>query len=601
MKNLLPLSSVCPSLQRFGFLFGLVLAVLVPIVTYSQGSSPPNLEASRPVEPQLTSGKKLFIPVIRQGPLPNRPPMLSGDSATVQEDQAIDLTVLTNDRDPEGAGLTVTGTSNGKAGQVTRSAAGTLLRYTPLPDYHGLDSFHYWASDGQLTTGPATVTLTIISVNDPPIASNDAREMTEDGSVSLLAADLTKNDTAGAWNETDQSLRVTAVAAGASTHGTVSLANGIVTYRPAAHYFGDASFNYTVCDDGTTNGASNPQCASATVAIEVRPINDAPSFSKGPNQSAIEDSGEHSLPGWATNLSRGPANESGQTLGFIVANSNPGLFASAPVVEPDGTLRYTLAPDANGRATVSVYLHDSGGTFMGGQPNSPTQTFTIAVSEINDPITVYGESKATWEETSLSFAATELLENDTAGPWNESGQSLQVTKVTPGAAMHGTLSWTNGTITYVPDKDYFNEGVGVVHFAYEVCDHGTTNGVASPKCATAEVQITVRPVNDAPSFSKGPDDVPGVPGTATEIAWASNISAGPANESDQVLDFVVVADNLTLFSVDPWIDSAGTLRFTLRPEATGTTTVSVLLKDDGGSVNGGQDRTAVYTFTITIQ
>jgi hypothetical protein len=56
----------------------------------------------------------------------------------------------------------------------------------------------------------------------------------------------------------------------------VTLDNGSITYTPDANYHGPASFIYQVCDNGTTNGASDSQCATGTVNITVNSVNDNP-------------------------------------------------------------------------------------------------------------------------------------------------------------------------------------------------------------------------------------------------------------------------------------------------------------------------------------
>jgi hypothetical protein len=48
---------------------------------------------------------------------------------------------------------------------------------------------------------------------------------------------------------------------------------------------------------------------SITVNVTISPVNDAPAFTKGADQSAPEDSGEQSVTGWATGLSKGPFDE----------------------------------------------------------------------------------------------------------------------------------------------------------------------------------------------------------------------------------------------------------------------------------------------------
>ena len=86
--------------------------------------------------------------------------------------------------------------------------------------------------------------------------------------------------------------------------------------------------------------------------------------------------GAHSVPGWATAISPGPASESGQAVSFeIVANTNPSLFATGPAVAPDGTLSYATA--GVGEATITLRAIDDGG---GPSNASAAQVFTIAVS-----------------------------------------------------------------------------------------------------------------------------------------------------------------------------------------------------------------------------
>jgi hypothetical protein len=116
----------------------------------------------------------------------------------------------------------------------------------------------------------------------------------------------------------------------------------------------------------------------------------------------------------------------------------------------------------------------------------------------------------------------------------------------------------------------------------------------------ARSTISMISVNDAPSFVKGADiHVAPDTGAWTFPGWASAISPG-LGETGQTLVFTVTADNQSLFAVQPAIDVAtGTLTFTLNPGVTGTTTITVQLKDNGGTANGGVD-TYTDTFTITI-
>jgi hypothetical protein len=110
------------------------------------------------------------------------------------------------------------------------------------------------------------------------------------------------------------------------------------------------------------------------------PTNVAPTFTAGSDQGALEGSGHHSIHGWASSVSAGPASDSGQVVDFVVNNDNPSLFTEAPAISPDGTLTYTPAPGATGSATVTVSLRDSGGTVGGGVDTSGPATFAININ-----------------------------------------------------------------------------------------------------------------------------------------------------------------------------------------------------------------------------
>ncbi len=119
-------------------------------------------------------------------------------------------------------------------------------------------------------------------------------------------------------------------------------------------------------DGGTANGGVDTS-APQVVTLTVNPVNDAPSFSAGADVVVNEDAGAQSTPGWATSISPGPTNESGQPVTFTVTNTNGSLFTVAPALAPDGTLTFTSAPDANGVAVLTITAIDDGGTANGGR------------------------------------------------------------------------------------------------------------------------------------------------------------------------------------------------------------------------------------------
>jgi len=155
-------------------------------------------------------------------------------------------------------------------------------------------------------------------------------------------------------------------------HGAVSYqADGAFTYVPAAGFFGTDSFTYRATDGVGLD--------DATVTLTVRPVNHAPSFVKGKDVIATDESPPQTIAGWAKQILPGPPNESGQAVAFTLTNDDNGLFAAQPAIDPSGTLTFTPKPNAHGKATVTVVLKDDGGTENGGSDTSAAQTFTIEV------------------------------------------------------------------------------------------------------------------------------------------------------------------------------------------------------------------------------
>jgi Dockerin type I domain/Bacterial Ig domain/Bacterial cadherin-like domain len=119
-----------------------------------------------------------------------------------------------------------------------------------------------------------------------------------------------------------------------------------------------------------------------TVAIGVVPVNQPPSFVNGADQNVTDEGGPQSISDWASAISPGRPSETWQTLHFnIVANTNPSIFASPPLIDAAGKLTFAPQPNTSGTAQLTVVLVDDGGTANGGSDTSPPQTFNIAVTK----------------------------------------------------------------------------------------------------------------------------------------------------------------------------------------------------------------------------
>src|SRR5439155_5450788 len=90
---------------------------------------------------------------------------------------------------------------------------------------------------------------------------------------------------------------------------TVS-STGTLTYTPATNANGLANISIVLKDNGGTANSGADTSTTHTFTITVNSVNDAPSFTKGPDQTVNEDAGAQAEANWATNILRGPANES---------------------------------------------------------------------------------------------------------------------------------------------------------------------------------------------------------------------------------------------------------------------------------------------------
>ena len=380
------------------------------------------------------------------------------------------------------------------------------------------------------------------------------------------------------------SFPITTSASGAANFGTTltALASGTVVSATA------------------TDASGNTSEFGTNVIVAVVEPNTAPSFVAGPNQTVPEDSGAVTVPNWATSISAGPPSESGQTLNFIVSNDNNALFAGQPSIGPGGALFIFPAANANGSATVTVQLHDNGGTANGGVDTSAPQTFTITVTPVNDAPTFTRGVDQSVVSNSGAQTVPNWATNISAGHVSEAAQivDFQVTNNNNALFSVQPVIAPNGTLTYTPALGA-NGGATVTVRLHD--NGGTSNGgvdLSAPQTFTITVTTTA---NVAPSFTAGPNQtVLEDSGTTTVPNWATAISPGPVNEAGQLVDFVIGSNNGDLFAVQPAITPNGTLTFTPVASANGSATVFVQIHDDGGNENGGVDTSAVQAFTITV-
>ena len=276
--------------------------------------------------------------------------------------------------------LTYTVESNNNPALVTAVPAANILVLDYSPDQNGFALITVRATDEALDFAEDTFSVTVYAVNDPPsfTAGLDQNILEDAGYQSVAWATAISR---GPADESGQSLTFNL-----SNDNNLLFAiqpevlpDGTLTYSPAINANGSAEVTVELQDGGGTDLGGDDTSDPQIFTITVDTVNDVPSFTVGADESIQVGDGAQLVAGWASAISHGPVNESGQLLTFNLSNDNNALFSVQPAVLLDGTLTYTPAPSATGTALVSVELQDNGGTLDGGVDTSPPQTFIIDI------------------------------------------------------------------------------------------------------------------------------------------------------------------------------------------------------------------------------
>lgn len=511
----------------------------------------------------------------------------TADSASVDEGAATTIDVLANDTDAEGDTLTpsiVTAPSSGTA--VVNGD--NSITYTHNGAEQFSDTFTYVLNDGTADSNVVAVTITINPLNDAPLAVTDTATVAEGASVVIAVL----------ANDSDpESDALTVVLDTTPVNGTAVGVDGSVTYLHSGNETTSDSFTYHLLD---TAGAAS---SIVTVTITVEATNDAP--------VAADDAYDYPTDGSSLGVAApGLLSNDSDVDSAITASLVSGPAEGALALSPDGSFTYTKDP-AGTLTTITFTYQASDGTATS---NVATVTLTLntAPVAVDDSLTVL-------EDLQLNVAGPGLLSNDSDAQNN-------ITKVVlvsgPDCIGYAANSCGSFPGLFPPEEDVLQDDgsfnyqppphfAGVVTFTYRLEDGG---GLQS-NVATAT--ITVTPVNDPPEFTVtvATINVPNNGQIYKRELWADMIQPGPTEASDesaQEVMFETSTDNPLLFQAftdfdsDPvvvategvYVDATGTLM--IRPKQTGSTTLYVRAKDNGGTANGGDDTSDVFFVTVNV-
>jgi PAS domain S-box-containing protein len=326
----------------------------------------------------------------------------------------------------------------------------------------------------------------------------------------------------------------------------------------------------------TNSGSGTFDYGPARFKVTVNNV--APTISVVSNQGTDEDDPTDAIP-----FTVGDAGTAADELAVSASSSNTTLVPNSNInLGGSGANRTVTVTPASNRFGTTDFAY----TVSDGNGETDTATVTVNVAPTNDAPESNNDSYSVDEDGTLNIGAPGVLEDDTDLD-DLLGPLTALTTVLVNGPDDGTLTLNpNGSFVYEPNAN-FN---GTDSFTYRATD-GTVNS------NVATVMINVSAVNDAPGFDlqTNPNQtVSEDAGTQTVAGFATNASAGPANESSQTVSFAVTNDNHALFSGQPTISPSGTLTYTPASNANGTANVTVTATDNGGDNTSGE-----RTFTIT--
>lgn len=490
----------------------------------------------------------------------NDPPLALDDSGyTTPEDTTLIVTtptVLDNDSDQDGDPLTAVLDMPAGNGAVTLNSDGTFT-YTPNPNFNGVDTFTYFANDGQANSLlAATVTITVTGTNDPPTAVDDTYTTAMNVPLPVPAPGVVGNDSDPENNP------LTAVLDSLPANGSLSFnADGSFVYTPTLNYVGTDSFTYHVQDTEPLN--SNVATVFINVSSQAPTANDA-------TFNIDENSPNSTFVGTVTATDPDP----GDTLTFAIIAGNTNNAFAIGVASGDITVNNAAALDFETIPvfTLTVEVQDLSGL-------TDTATITINLNDVNEAPTAADATFSVAENSpNTTFVGTVSASDPDAGDALAYGITAGNTGSTFAIDNGGNITVNDNTLLDFETNPQFVLTVVVTDVG------GLTDA--------ATITINVTNVNEFP-----PDINPQAFTVAEDAANGTILGTVIVTDSDGIDSFtfaILGGDPNGVFGIDSNGQISVVDNSTLDFETTPGYSLNVQVTDSGALTD-----TAVMTITVT--
>ncbi len=456
------------------------------------------------------------------------------------------------------------------------------ISFTSLSNANGSALITVTVNDGQGSNNlvSRTFTVTVIPVNDAPVVSALASQVTSEnmatGPIPFLVGDV--DNSAGTLVVTGSSSNPVLMPNANIVFGG-SGANRTINLVPSTNQTGASTITINVSDGMAS--------VSSAFLLTVIPANTPPSISGLADQTIDEGASVGPL-----TVGINDAETPVRNLVLNGSSSNPTLVAETNILfgGSGGTRSVTITPSPNqfGNGIITLTVIDTNGA-------AATTRFNLTVNPINHPPTLHPINDLTInEDAGWQYV---VLSGISAGPPSEN-QTLLLTATNDGTALitNLALSYFNPDPAAILSFRTMQNANGSANIIVTANDGGSSNSIVSQRFTLA-----VLPVNDPPTLNPIVDfTIPQNAGLQT--VFLSGITAGPPDEI-QHLSVTAVSSNPGLIPA-PTIhytspNSTGILNFTPDSKSGGSAFVTVNIQDDGGTLRGGQDSLS-WTFQVTV-
>ncbi|MGI9470361.1 MAG: Ig-like domain-containing protein, partial [Rubripirellula sp.] len=335
-------------------------------------------------------------------------------------------------------------------------ASGTVnIRSEPADDVNS--EFLLYGIDDTIPASAVAYGSVSLAIGQSFVVADDAFDVAEDSGENVL--DVLDNDTVVSGNGSLTVVSATQPASG----GTVTVENGVLSFRPNDDFNGQAIFTYRVSDSGGVQ-------ENATVTVTVTPVNDPP-VGNDDTLNVNENTTDNVLNVLQNDETSPDTNET-LTITAIGTTSNGGTL---DITIGGGSLVYTPAADFTGTETFTYTVSDG--------DLEEVVTVNVIVTPADEPPTAADDAFVIAEDTPETDYT--VLANDTRDVDN---QTFELDSVgVPSAGGSVRISDDGTQFLYAPAPD-FN---GTEQVTYTIRDSG--GGIA-----VGTVTFTVTADNDAP-------------------------------------------------------------------------------------------------------